>query len=166
MKVVLKEPAEAKNGGAYAGWANAGDELFFPHVDSCCAVLVFGDKAVVGGHMGAQWPGEAAANYPNAGRKVWELVAANHRRLNSQDEGCRVVTIGHHNWYHHEVPSTIWGALKPVGTLALKITERCPKGVDITATLTKIIVQACESNSLWEYDVPGEFEYIGPDEIK
>ena len=165
MRVTLYEPALATGGKAYAGWANRGDELYFPHVDTCCALLIYGDKAVVGGHMGSQLPNMQAPNYASAGRYVWELVLANHRRLNTVEEGCKVVTIGESNWYE-SVVQEIWSAAQADSTLALRTTEKfCSKGVDITATLDTIVVMPCQSHNRFEFKLPGDYEYIGPKNV-
>ena len=165
MRVTLYEPALAIDGKAYAGWANDGDELYFPHVDTCCAVLIFGDKAVVGGHMGSQLPSMSTPDYEAAGRYVWELVLANHQRLNSEGEGCKVVTIGESNWYG-TVVHTLWSAATPLATLALRTTEKfCSKGVDIVATRSKILVLPCGSSGRFEFDVPEDYHYIGPNDV-
>jgi hypothetical protein len=165
MRVTLYEPALAINGKAYAGWAESGDELYFPHVDTCCAVLVYGNHAVVGGHMGSQLPSMDAPNYDIAGRYVWELVVANHQRLNAVDEGCKIVTIGESNWYK-SVVHNIWGAVRPVGTLALRTTEKfCSKGVDIIATMDKIAVTPCGSSHSYEFALPDDYEYVGPKNV-
>lgn len=165
MRVTLYEPALAVDGKAYAGWANKGDELYFPHVDSCCAVLIYGDKAVVGGHMGCQLPGKGV-DYPGAGRYVWSLVLANHHRLNTRDADCTVVTIGHPNWYFHQVNQQIWTAAAPGATLALSTTEKfCSKGADIVATMEKIVVVPCGSRAAFEYKLPADGEYLGPSNV-
>lgn len=165
MRVTLYEPALATNGKAYAGWAEPGDELFFPHVDTCCAVLIYGNHAVVGGHMGSQLPTMAAPNYDMAGRYVWELVLANHQRLNTVAEGCRVVTIGESNWYDTAVKA-IWSAATPTGMLALRTTEKfCAHGVDIVATLDKITICPCGSSQSFEFAVPDDGDYVGPKSI-
>lgn len=158
MRVTLYEPALAVGGKAYAGWANEGDELFFPHVDTCCALIIVGDKAAVGGHMSAQLPGGAALDYAGAGRYVWSLVLANHRRLNTPDAPCTVITVGETNWYT-EVVSTIWSTVGPDGALPLRTTDKCcPKGADITVTMKKVTVQPCGTNITYEYAVPDGFE--------
>lgn len=154
MRVSLYEPALAVGGKAYAGWANEDDELYFPHVDSCCALVIVGDKAAVGGHMGSQLPNAADPNYDIAGRYVWELVLANHRRLNSPDGPCTVITIGESNWYD-SVVSAIWTAAQADGTLPLRTTAKfCPKGVDIVAMMKKVIVTPCGTHTHFEYAVP------------
>ena len=64
-KVEILEPGKAipANRG-YAGVGDPGDELFFPAVDSCCAVAaILEDGTLIGGHLGAQWPGEKDKNY-------------------------------------------------------------------------------------------------------
>lgn len=159
MRITLYEPALAVSGKAYAGWANPGDELLFPHVDTCCAVLIYGDNAVVGGHMGSQLPNMGEPNYEAAGRYVWTLVHANHRRLNTETEGCKVVTIGESNWYD-TVVSTIWAAVRPIATLSLRTTEKfCSKGVDIIATMEKIVVSPCGTTQQFEYSLPDDYAY-------
>lgn len=165
MRVTLYEPALAINGKAYAGWANQGDDLYFPHVDTCCAVLIYGNNAVVGGHMGSQLPNMAEPNYDIAGRYVWELALANHLRLNTADEGCKIVTIGESNWYSSVVHS-IWGAAKPIATLALRTTAKfCYKGVDIYATMDRITVTPCGSHNSYEFTLPDDYEYVGPKNV-
>jgi hypothetical protein len=158
MRVTLYEPALAVNGKAYAGWANEGDELFFPHVDTCCALIIVGDKAAVGGHMGSQLPTAPEPNYDIAGRYVWELVLANHRRLNSQDAPCTVITVGETNWYDSVVAS-IWSAVGPDGVLPLKSTPKfCSKGIDIRVTMKQVFVQPCGTNTTITYDIPDGFQ--------
>jgi hypothetical protein len=169
MKVELLEPGKvnAKSGGIFIGSAGEGDYLLFPHVDSCIALIVYGENCLVGGHLGAQMPGAKETNYPKAGRYVWQKVAGIHANLNGKGSDCQVVTIGHPNWYIKEVVSDIWAALKPNGQLALKTTEKQPKGVDIMASRDKIIVKKCPNwGQTWEYTPPGEWEYVGPEDIK
>lgn len=162
MRVTLYEPALAVGGKAYAGWANAGDELFFPHIDTCCAVLIYGDNAVVGGHMGSQLPNMSAPDYSAAGRYVWTLALANHNRLNTASEGCKIVTIGESNWYGPPVQS-IWSAAKPTATLAIRTASPiCSKGVDVFATMDEIVVVPCGSNVRFVYRLPEDYEYLGP----
>ena len=153
MRVTLYEPAAAVEGRAYAGWANWDDELYFPHVDSCCALIIVGDQAAVGGHMGAQLPGMAEPDPDFAGRNVWELVLANHLRLNTADTPCTVITIGDNNW--HEVIQAIWIAVDPDGVLPLRMINRlCPHGVNVLATRESIVVELYGTNTRFTYAVP------------
>jgi hypothetical protein len=157
MRVNLYEPALAVDGKAYCGFGDAGDELYFPHVDSCCALIVVGDKWMVGGHMGAQLPNDSEPNYQAAGRYVWTLVHANHTRLNGSDSPCKIITIGESNWYNGIVQS-IWSTMSADAVLPLRVTAKhCSKGVNVTATMTRVSVQPCESNLTYGYDVPDEF---------
>jgi hypothetical protein len=107
----------------------------------------------------------ADPNYDVAGRYVWTLVLANHQRLNTAAEGCKVVTIGESNWYK-SVVHNIWAAAKPTSTLALRTTSKfCSKGVDIVATMDKIVVVPCGGSDRFEFDLPDDFEYVGPKNV-
>lgn len=165
MRVTLYEPALAVNGKAYAGWANRGDELFFPHVDSCCALIIVGDKAAVGGHMGAQLPNAAAPNHRAAGRYVWELVLANHLRLNTEGADCTVITIGESNWYDGVV-SDIWLAARPDVVLPLRVTAKfCQHGADVLVMMDEIRIMPCQTNHTFILPMPTENQEtkdIGP----
>jgi len=157
MRVTLHEPAEATNGKAFAGQANPGDELFFPHVDSCCALIIVGDKVAVGGHMAAQLPGSEKTDHEAAGRHVWTQVLANHQRLNTPGASCTVVTVGESNWYA-EVVSTIWTAAQPSGVLPLQITSKfCPYGADVCVTMADVMVWPCQKNVAYRYPILDDF---------
>jgi hypothetical protein len=53
-----RECKEPGSGGPYVVRANAGDQLVFPHVDSCLAVVfVLSNGDLIGGHVGIQWGG-------------------------------------------------------------------------------------------------------------
>jgi hypothetical protein len=165
MRVTLYEPALAVGGKAYAGWAKRGDELYFPHVDSCCAVLIYGDRAVVGGHMGSQLPSMPAPNYAMAGRYVWSLVVANHQRLNTAAAGCKVVTIGHANWFMEQIHYEIWSAAEATSALTLRTEKNCPKGADIVATLDGIVVTPCGSHTAFPFALPSDGDFVGPSDV-
>jgi hypothetical protein len=166
MRVTLYEPALAVGGKAYAGWANRGDELYFPHVDSCCAVMIYGDNAVVGGHMGSQLPSMESPNYAMAGKYVWSLVVANHRRLNTATAGCKVVMVGHPNWYMMQIQYEIWAAVDAGTALTLRTTEKfCSKGADIVATLDGIVVTPCGAHAGFQFGLPDDGEFEGPNDV-
>jgi hypothetical protein len=136
----------ALRGSGYAGSVGEGDELFFPHVESCCALMVFGDKRLVGGHMGIQYP-DVAVGYAAAGKKVWTLVAAEHKRLNSK--GGALVMLGDLGWFTPDVKSEVLRVLAPT-TCLFRYFPELGGGFNVIARMDKglaepIFVQACSN---------------------
>jgi len=147
MEVWLVAPGEVtdswnkRRNAGYKGWVKGNDVLFFPHVETCCALILFGDKFIVGGHMSLSLPEphyDPEGESPKNGRYVWQQVAADYTRLNSRKP--LLMTIGPLNWYTKEVP-TIIQAVKPLGTRLLKTTWEFPAGVDVWAYKDTVLVQ-------------------------
>lgn len=77
-KVVIKEPAEGGESNAVKK-AKAGDQILFPHVDSCMGVVFFLDNGeAIGGHVPMMW-GEGAdfdpaGNFERITRRMQALI--------------------------------------------------------------------------------------------
>ncbi len=145
MRIELLEPGEAiPRGRGYVGVGDANDEIFFPHVDSCCAVVgVFGDGAIIGGHIGAEWPGHGL-DRAFSGQRVFSLMVANQHRVNAT--GLRhlvVVYPGGTGWT--PVVSSIYGTWETDGFMDVN-TGGAARGVDVLVTHAAVTVRDCKTN--------------------
>lgn len=169
-RLTLLEPAEINNPTkgriktareGYAGVVRRGDEMYFHHVSSCCAVMVFGDKVLVGGHMGEFWGDETGAkNIAAAGRKVWTLIAAEHARQNSK--GGALLMVGAKPWFT-EVSANIIEAIKPA-FCRLYATDNFANSVNISVVLSAnakdmpINIESCESGDKASLQEPDTYD--------
>jgi hypothetical protein len=89
------EPALAVEGLAYLVYAEADDELLFPHVDSCLAIaFVLANGRAVGGHVAMQMP-----NDPDL--KPWANAMSIAKQMVAACKGAAVVKlimVGDANW--------------------------------------------------------------------
>ena len=99
-KSTLYEPSIATEKSLdYVDSAVVGDELFFPHVDTCCALAaVLSNGTVVGGHVPLLWGGtnngDAAANMP----RVWGRLETLRRAINGPPTVAGIIAIGPAHW--------------------------------------------------------------------
>ncbi len=151
MRIELLEPGAAiPKGRGYVGVGKAGDEIFFPHVDSCCAVVgVFNDGAIIGGHIGAEWPGNGV-DREFAAQRVFTLMTANMRRVKA-DEVKYLALV-----YPHET-----GWEKPAGAILrtwytdgfINVDTRAAgSGVDVLVTHTHVSVTDLKTNRTVVYE--------------
>ena len=55
-KLDCVEPAYVQGSRQFVQHARAGDQLYFPHVDSCMAIVwILDDGSAVGGHVPVVW---------------------------------------------------------------------------------------------------------------
>lgn len=152
MRIELLEPGEAiPRGRGYVGVGGADDEIFFPHVDSCCAVVgVFADGAIIGGHVGAQWPGREV-DREFSGQRVFSLMVANQHRVNATDLRHLVcVYPGATGWT--PVVGSIYGTWYTDGFLDVD-TAGAAQGVDVLVTHTTVTVRDCKTNLTKEFQL-------------
>ena len=102
-RVELLEPGEAiPKGSGYVGVTDSSDasEIFFPHVDSCLAlVLILNNKRLIGGHVPQEWPG----NKPDLKfciKKIIDLMHAQFEEVGGEIE--RLIMAGDSAWFHSD----------------------------------------------------------------
>lgn len=145
--VELMEPGEAipKNRG-YVGVTDAGGKITFPHVDSCCAVsYVFADGSLIGGHIGAQWPGDPKINYELNGDKILELMEANRSSQKKGQTVTTLVTVSPDNW--GRTKNHFLQRLRPARTLNID-TAGLGGGVDVEVTAKAVVVKSCKNRAV------------------
>lgn len=157
-EVTLLEPGEAipKNRG-YVGVADAGGKIVFPHVDSCCALaFILQDGTLIGGHLGAQWPGTKGVNYVQNGMRVERLMQENRKRLGDKSV-TTVVSVGPGNW--GEVKQKVWAECQVMRTLNIDTEKHGGGGVDVTVSAGKVKLDWCKDHFSKEFSVPQQDEY-------
>jgi hypothetical protein len=159
MQIELLEPGIAvPKGRGYVGVGDPGDTIYFPHVDSCMAIVAIFDKTrLIGGHIGAQWPGHHEVDYKFCGNQILTLMEANRKRVKA--DACTTLILvypGSTGW--KDVASAAYGSWSPDAMIDIDTTF-CAKGADITVTATTITLVDCKTNLSKEYAVPtGDFE--------
>lgn len=136
----LYEPKIAQEKGTgYVGWGNLGDELFFPHVDSCCALAVVLDNhCIIGGHVPLQWGGMDDMNAAANMKKIYNLIDVTRRNHVGGRTVAGIIAVGPSHW---TIPyGAILREFDPTYSLefpALRIdTTATLNGVDVTIKST------------------------------
>ncbi|MES2297926.1 MAG: hypothetical protein V4582_12845 [Pseudomonadota bacterium] len=140
-----------------------GDELFFPHVDSCCALaVVMADKSMVGGHIPLQWGGmddmDAATNM----QKIYDLIDVTRRNHAGGKAVAGIIAVGPAHW---TIPyGVVLAKFDPDYSMefpALRVdTQRTANGVDVTirSTVGKFVVDVVDfkTKEAKSYDMPDD----------
>jgi hypothetical protein len=98
------EPAHAQGAALYVQHAGPGDEILFPHVDSCMAIaFILDDGTVIGGHVPAQWGPQDPLDYAGNADRVSSLMTAAFILLSDFERRThrfarKLVTLGDGNW--------------------------------------------------------------------
>ena len=152
--VEVLEPGKAiPSGRGYVGIAKADGELLFPYVDSCCAIaIVLEDGTMIGGHMGAQWPGEASMNYDANAKRIVSLMDANRRRLGGKTVTTVITLYAHSSDTWQEAVSAAWSMWGPENVLDIDTNKS--GGVDVIVSATGIVVRRLTDNLEKKYPVP------------
>lgn len=136
----LYEPKIAlEKGTGYVGWGAVGDELFFPHVDSCCALaVVLDNKSLVGGHVPLQWGGMEDMNAGANMKKIYDLIDVTRRNHVGNRAVTGIIAVGPAHW---TIPyGVILKNFDPDYAMefpALRIdTQATANGVDVTIKST------------------------------
>ncbi|HEX7238937.1 MAG TPA: hypothetical protein VF263_01615 [Longimicrobiaceae bacterium] len=150
MQIELLEPGAAiPKGRGYVGVGKAGDEIFFPHVDSCCAVVgVFNDGAIIGGHIGAEWPG-VGVNRAFSTQRVFTLMTANMRRVKADEIKNLALVYPHETGWDKEV-NAILQTWYTDGFVNVD-TRMAGSGVDVLVTHTHVFVTDLKTNLTKEF---------------
>jgi hypothetical protein len=109
------------------------DELSFPHVDSCLAVVYkTDDDRLIGGHVGAIWPGETEPDYSQNLNRVLETM---NMRL-GEAKIIEIYLIGSSNWnsviQSLTAPGSLWHEYSLECAIKQFDTSPYSKGVDVT----------------------------------
>jgi hypothetical protein len=113
----LVEPANVQLGkNNYIGFGVSTDQFYFPNVSSCCAVIFFGPKFMVGAHMGMGWPQKGIEiDYNRVANLMLSEVFAlyNERNLNTNVRP-KILTIGSDGWYDNNLLNNICDHYNPI----------------------------------------------------
>lgn len=164
---ILYAPAEVADhpGGGYCYSVGPGNELYYPHVDSCFALaLVLEGGWVTGGHVPEEWNGvwDAAANFTKMANL---MIATASGALNKRVIG--VIGAGPSGW---DVPwASFYSKYDPGYTLdfpGLRITTRAPHGVDVTvvsaaAGAISLTLNKCGEVASKSWDMPRDQKDYG-----
>lgn len=155
MRIELLEPGLAlPKGRGYVGVGDADDEIFFPHIDSCLGVVcVYESGAIIGGHVGAVWPGMRDFNYAFCANRVFSLMEANRKRVNAGAVTKLVAVYPRSLSSWASEVTNIYKTAMPAAALEVDTTA-CDKGVDALVTHTKVTVVNCKSKHTVTYDIP------------
>jgi hypothetical protein len=132
------------------------ESLYFPHVDSCMVVaFVLENECIIGGHIGAGWPGEKELNYKGNAQKVIDRMLA---KVAAEEKSEVIRTIAYVNTNNMGV----WKEALDYLYVALKINpyedvdkfqlvaQNCPKGAHITIDTRYVNVLNCGTNQVEE----------------
>ncbi len=135
-RITLYEPSiAAEQQLDYFGSAGVGDKLFFPHVDTCCALAaVLSNGTVVGGHVPLLWGGnnngDAATNMP----RVWGRLDTLRQAINGPPAVVGIIAVGPAHWT--KPYSVVQANFDPDFMLAfpsLRVdTQKTANGADVT----------------------------------
>lgn len=162
----LYEPKIAhEKGTEYVEWGAPGDVLFFPHVDSCCALaVVMDDHSMVGGHVPLQWGGMEDMNAAGNMQKVYDLIDTARRNHGGGRAVTGIIAVGPAHW---TIPyGVILKDFDPTYSMefpALRVdTQSTKNGVDVTITSTGtgvvVEVQDCTTQFIKTYPMPDDLE--------
>lgn len=143
-----KESCPADSCDYIGVWSNPDDSLYFPHVDSCLAIIyITTDDEIVGGHVGAIWPGDDLAEYKgNASRIIDEM-----KEMVASRGSCIKQIL----FYHNPSEAGIWSeATKLLYEMATRLAidepnqittyiPHHPKGVDLIINAQNCLIVDC-----------------------
>ena len=97
---ILYEPMIAREKGlGYVGWMDRAGELFFPHVDTCCAVAVaFENNAIIGGHVPLVWGPKDGANASGNFKRIFDLIEVTRQNHVSKSKVRCLYAVGPEHW--------------------------------------------------------------------
>ena len=139
-RITLYEPTiAAEHQADYVGSAAVGSKLFFPHVDTCCALAaVLSNGTVVGGHVPLLWGGPNDGDAATNMQRVWGRLGTLRQAINGPPTVVGIIAVGPFHW---TAPySVIQGNFDPGFTFdfpSLRVdTQQAANGADVTIKVT------------------------------
>lgn len=149
-RVELLEPGEAipKSRG-YVGVTDPSEtsEIFFPHVDSCLAlVLILDNNRLIGGHVPQQWPGQGVPNLNFCVKKIIDLMDAELKRVGGTIQ--RLIMVGDRAWFHADRGTEANTAMAQweqyENWIQLSVEPQGGGGTDVSVTRKSIKLVKCK----------------------